>query len=281
MIAPRPAHPEHSGFTLVELSIALVIIALLAAGVIAGKSLIEAAELRKVIREVDQWKTTVNAFRTKYGALPGDLANDAAGKFGFFQGVSPNYAGNQDGQINLSAVMRGESSLFWRHLYDAGMNATRSFCNGCPSTLDVYGTPSNVSTDADMASTWPLASINGGNRYTAFALNGVNYFQIVYFVPGTPVSNRSGITPIQAKSVDDKADDGNPASGTIQAMDNGSTPTTPVWCCWAGFPSALLGLPAQSGTSSQNYCLFTGGQTYNTAGSSATQQTCQLRFDME
>jgi prepilin-type N-terminal cleavage/methylation domain-containing protein len=60
------------GFTLVELSIVLVILGLLAGGVLAGQSLIRAAELRSVTTQLEQYSTAIYAFRDRYFAIPGD-----------------------------------------------------------------------------------------------------------------------------------------------------------------------------------------------------------------
>ena len=64
-----------SGFTLVELSIVLVILGLLVGGVLAGQSLIHAAELRAISTELTNYKTAIGAFRDKYLAIPGDMNN--------------------------------------------------------------------------------------------------------------------------------------------------------------------------------------------------------------
>ncbi len=64
-----------SAFTLVELSIVLVILGLLVGGVLAGQSLIRSAELRAIITERDKLTTAFYSFKDKYMALPGDLAN--------------------------------------------------------------------------------------------------------------------------------------------------------------------------------------------------------------
>src|SRR5476649_1014388 len=71
-------HFSHRGFTLVELSIVLVIIGLIIGGVLVGRTLIEAAAVRAQIAQIEQFKTAVNTFRTKYNALPGDMLNATA-----------------------------------------------------------------------------------------------------------------------------------------------------------------------------------------------------------
>ena len=68
-------HAPASGFTLVELSIVLVILGLLVGGVLTGQSLIHAAELRAVTTEHDKFVTAINTFRDKYMALPRRMSN--------------------------------------------------------------------------------------------------------------------------------------------------------------------------------------------------------------
>ena len=63
-------------FSLIELSIVLIIIGLLVSGIIGGQSLIESAKVRNFINEVNSWKQALYTFKVKYGRLPGDLNND-------------------------------------------------------------------------------------------------------------------------------------------------------------------------------------------------------------
>lgn len=61
------------GFTLIELSIVLVIIGLIAGGVLVGKELIRAAQLRSIIKDAERLHVAVNTFMLKYSKLPGDM----------------------------------------------------------------------------------------------------------------------------------------------------------------------------------------------------------------
>ena len=72
---PAKAGIQLHAFSLVELSIVLVILGLLVGGILGGQSLIRAAELRSVAVDKDKFTTAINAFRVKYSAIPGDMTN--------------------------------------------------------------------------------------------------------------------------------------------------------------------------------------------------------------
>lgn len=88
-----PLFSRH-GFTLVELSIVLVIVGLLIGGVMVGKDLMSAAGNRAYISQLQKYSTATNAFKLKYDCLPGDcssataigLANNGDGN-GFVSGL--------------------------------------------------------------------------------------------------------------------------------------------------------------------------------------------------
>ena len=61
---------NNKGFSLIELSIVLIIMGLLIAGVTGGSSLIKSAQLRSVITESQQFKTAYNAYYTANGEVP-------------------------------------------------------------------------------------------------------------------------------------------------------------------------------------------------------------------
>ncbi len=69
---------KHSGFTLLEMSIVLVIIALVAGGIFVGKGMIANAQLRAAISEYDRYLKAMVEFRDKYNAIPGDMTNAIA-----------------------------------------------------------------------------------------------------------------------------------------------------------------------------------------------------------
>ncbi len=119
------------GFSLVELSIVLVILGLLTGGILAGRSLIRASELRQMTNQVTAVETSFAAFRDKYLALPGDMANatafwgaaNTAGAGGNCSNSLINSGsgtqtcnGNGDGRISGPEAYR-----YWQHLANAGL----------------------------------------------------------------------------------------------------------------------------------------------------------------
>jgi prepilin-type N-terminal cleavage/methylation domain-containing protein len=95
---------DDAGFTLIELSIVLVIIGLIVGGVLVGQDLIKAAEVRATISQVEKFNTAVNTFYGKFGYLPGDVPQTVATQFGLpargsycCSGISGNGNGYIDG----------------------------------------------------------------------------------------------------------------------------------------------------------------------------------------
>ena len=67
-------------FSLIELSIVLIIISLLVAGIIGGKSLVDGAKVYTAISELRKFKQEVYSFKLLKNRLPGDL--NGSGKIG-------------------------------------------------------------------------------------------------------------------------------------------------------------------------------------------------------
>ena len=67
---PNPNNTKKA-FTLIELSIAMLILGLLIAGVLVASKMVNSAKLRKIIKERDQLEQAILDFKVQYGALPG------------------------------------------------------------------------------------------------------------------------------------------------------------------------------------------------------------------
>lgn len=218
---------ENHGFSLVELSIVLVILGLLVGGVLSGQSLIRAAELRAVTSEYSRYVTATQSFRDKYFALPGDMTNATA-----FWGVahatpatcvttassSPlTCNGNGDG-ILLPSAGSNESFRFWQHLANAGL--IEGTYNGI-----TQGTSSFSSTTANS----PISKLSQG-LWFAWNWNGItsdssvfdgNYGNILQI--GGFLLNNEARTPLfkpeEAWNIDTKLDDGLPGRGKMIGRD--------------------------------------------------------------
>jgi prepilin-type N-terminal cleavage/methylation domain-containing protein len=124
-----PPSSAKQAFSLVELAIVLVILGLLVGGVLAGKSLIHASQLRTVSTQHANYLTAFLSFRDKYLALPGDIPNATQ----FWGAHDPDHStcltasgtgtdtltcnGNGDG--NVDGVGSWEMYRAWNHLSNA------------------------------------------------------------------------------------------------------------------------------------------------------------------
>lgn len=113
---------RRGGFTLIEMSIVLVIIGLIVGGVLVGQSLIAAAGIRATITQIEKYNQAANTFTGKYGYLPGDIKDPGASMFGFLPRGSQPGQGNGDGVIagfwspaslTYGSVQTGEPTTFW------------------------------------------------------------------------------------------------------------------------------------------------------------------------
>lgn len=232
-----------SGFTLIELSIVLVIIGLIVGGVLVGQELINAAKLRKLNSDKETYITAVNAFKLKYNCLPGDCPNATA----FFSGTS-----NGDGNYQIYNYS-DEQCSFWQQLQLAGLIAGRytGNCNGGYFTAGV-----NV----------PTLSINENSYFRVSYVGNItdiynhSYPLGNYGNPFMTVSNcttsqwcgGSVFTGQDALLVDKKFDDGSPYKGLIRGYrSSGSCEPDPAY-------SGTSGSYVTSSTNNCNLIFVTG-----------------------
>ncbi len=109
----RKKQMHHSGFTLVEMSLVIVIMATIIGVVTTASVLIRASEIRSVVAQVEDFKNSVTAFELKYHALPGDMD--------FAEDIWPGETVNGDGDRIINYLV-GTSSGYnedlraWQHL---------------------------------------------------------------------------------------------------------------------------------------------------------------------
>lgn len=109
-IIDRLMGPSLPGFTLIELSIVMIIIGIITAAVFKGQDLIETARLQATLSEFNRIKMMLIQYREQYGQWPG---NDSRATQRFGQGVT-------DGD-GAGSVQPAESSHVWIHLAKGGL----------------------------------------------------------------------------------------------------------------------------------------------------------------
>ncbi|MFZ4541485.1 MAG: type II secretion system protein [Rickettsiales bacterium] len=210
---------SNRAFTLVELSIVLVILGLLVGGILSGQALIRAAELRAVSTEYSRYVTATHTFRDKYLALPGDMNNAVS----FWGAATVN--GNGDGVVNTGAAgASGEIFQYWNQLAQARLiEGTYTGIAGVGgSGHAIIGTnvpasrlPSTGWTDYYMgnyAGNGEMWTYDYGNNTFFWGASSVGH-----------VTYTSALKPEEAWNIDSKIDDGKPGLGKVMVMWNGCT----------------------------------------------------------
>lgn len=120
------AYNRRDGFTLIELSIVLVVIGLIVGGILVGQNLINAAAVRATVTQIEKYNTAANAFREKYGYLPGDIPDPTASSFGFQARGAGRGNGDGNGILEMAGSCcygqggnGGEQLVFWVDLSTA------------------------------------------------------------------------------------------------------------------------------------------------------------------
>ncbi|HEU5047367.1 MAG TPA: prepilin-type N-terminal cleavage/methylation domain-containing protein [Rickettsiales bacterium] len=271
-----------SGFTLIELSIVLVIIGLIVGGILTGQDLIKAAEQRATIAQIEKYNTAVNTFRNKFSGIPGDLTAASAVSFGLVGGTAGTAGttglGDGNGLVqdpNSANTPVGEPLLFWYQLSQA------SLMDGSYGS-DITLTTGQAAT-ITIANEFPAAKLGRGNYITVGSDSGINYYGMTGLTTVTGgaagtaayTTRAANITPLEAYNMDKKVDDGMPNTGSNQAR--GST---------GDIIAALVsGNAAASSTSSSSTACTVGtnsttlSDTYNVnTGSGGNSPLCTMRW---
>lgn len=263
---------KRSGFTLIELTVSLVIIGLIIGGILVGQSVIRTSELQGIISDVERYKKAIGMFKEKYKFLPGDLptAVNFWGSKGncmsatvstttgtaTCNGTGEGYIGGPVGGsyvatiTNVGDTYYPEALYAWQHLANAGF--IQGAYSGAPFTGDVYKPGVNI----------PSSSGGSGTGFTLFYAEPINEDQetslgileanaypanyrhiLEYgFAEQTAVTEglyQPALEPGEAYKIDLKTDDGIPSSGNVLSFSSAST------CVTASSPPAAYRLTVQ------------------------------------
>lgn len=204
---------SQKGFTLVELSIVLVIIGLIVSGVLVGQDLINAAKIRSAAGQIEKFDAGNGAFQAKFGAKPGDILASKADAFGLLGGGTTSALDNagdgnsvvNDVQGTIGNTFQGEIPDYFNHLSEAGMIAGVT-ANEIPSTNLGKGF-------------WAIAS--KGRNVSTDAVGLLLYYYITGALPSGTSELEVGqfISPLEAYGLDSKLDDGKIDGGTVIGTD--------------------------------------------------------------
>lgn len=205
---------NNKAFTLIELSIVLIVIGLIIGAIVAAQELITQAKIRRLVSDINNIQTSVNTFKIKYNFLPGDFPN--AGSIWSVSGCSdlptPGCNGNGNWQLdyNYSYGDGEETYRFWQHLSLAGLTSKKY--TGRLLSRDQF------------QSSWSDKVFIGTMYNSPFSGKYKNnYFQIgawyAYY------ATAGAFTPIDAYAIDLKIDDGIANSGKLFGIDGWDAPS--------------------------------------------------------
>lgn len=272
----RHRNYANNGFTLIELSIVLVIIGLIVGGVLVGRDLITGARIRSQISQIERYNTSANTFRGKFGALPGDIDVAAAGSYGFDTTSCDGTEGLRNGNGLLDNTFYNywqggdEQGLFWKDLSStmAGNLIDGSFtlatCTLRPDVTDSglaqYMPPAKIKTDAYVY-VYLDSSFSSGTTTNQF---GISTNRSI--AAGRLVSSGPAFTVAEAYKIDAKLDDGLAPLGRVRAM---------------GLTSTHVVNSQSSDPDSEYTCYNSTTNQYSLSINTGTNFTCMLSFTFQ
>ena len=201
---------KKSGFTLIELSIVLVIISLIVGGIVGGKALIQSAKLHQVSVYFNEFYIAVNNFKLQYDALPGDF-NEAEDYWGANCVPGNSCNGNGDGVITGLS----ETLPFWKHLSLAEIwpNALTGDDGG---SIAGFATPGENVPEGPLDQSGFIVAYNAwADTYPSYGKYGHN-FQFASIVLGRDYLTGGALKPKEARIIDKKMDDGIADEGKVR-----------------------------------------------------------------
>lgn len=243
----KPNKKSNKGFTLLELSIVLVIVGFLVAGILIGQDMIEAAKIRALITQFERYNTAVNVFYDKYWQLPGDIPKTTTIRswIDFFDTPGVDSAqtdqGDGNGYIHKEAGVPGSAGDTnpIKTVFGTKASEIAGFFNhlGALGLIDFYGDVT-APVNAEVGKVLPRSKmlVTGFTVYTGFRSKPFlaaasdpgdvrNYWHIGVAdnLLGNEIRVQDALTQRQAYNFDRKTDDGMPTTGAVMTFGDANT----------------------------------------------------------
>lgn len=214
----RPLKKDTNGFTLVELSIVIVIVGLIVSGVIAGQSLVKNSKKQSLISDINQYKTAINTFRVAYNGLPGDIRNAK----NFWPAECTDATSPCNGDGNRQYTGNNEKERGWHHLALAGLIPYKFTDNQYNGNTSLPGITSP--TLPSIVGNIPCIQFWNESHWQFGVLNAKNIFVIRSKIAANNMCWQGyyGTLGNDTYSIDAKIDDGLPGTGQMTVVGDGS-----------------------------------------------------------
>ncbi|MGE4062461.1 MAG: type II secretion system protein [Rhodospirillaceae bacterium] len=213
------------GFTLIEMSIVLVIIGLIVGGILKGQELIESSRQKNFISQIDRLKAGTTTFVDRFKTLPGDFSRTT---------LLPNSAsltaGNDNGVVGAvatttAAVFTNELSdneetvEYFNHLLAAGLGSNGSVTGVAPVCYaGLCSTPSPLPSAPFQQSGINIVFGTHKGLTTPLTTLQRHWLTTSRFVDGAIGAATGVLSGERAFQIDNKYDDGHSQTGNIRSI---------------------------------------------------------------
>ena len=134
----RTSSSLKKSFTLIELSIVLLILSLLVGSLLVGRQIVDRAKIQRIIFEFDYYEKAFHQFYDTYRVVPGNMGHDMCAKYSQFTQVKEKRSNLALCPTHFCGKTSHDKTMFgdlWRctvqaamgHLYYAGLSETYAY----------------------------------------------------------------------------------------------------------------------------------------------------------
>lgn len=211
---------KQSGLTMVEITISIIIIGLLIAGILKGGQVVTNAKVVSLVNTIKAVEGVVVSFEDFYGFKPGDIASNKVPGC-----TAANFCNNISSTVESGIVNDDIGGKFWSQKFSPTTpNESESFLFW--KHLALADMISDIDTNANLATpqwgvTNPSTPFGGGLEFYEDVATTVGFAGELLRISDDgifPGGNARGIlNPLITRSIDTKMDDGDPNNGLVFA----------------------------------------------------------------